>query len=485
MACNEKKDSKISAGVKSAIVYTIANVITRGLAIITVPIFTRIMTTAQIGQVNLYNSWYGMISVIATLSLTSGGFSVAMKEFEHERDQYLSSILTLTTSIALGISLVYFINPDFWNNITGLPTVLMILILVGLVVAPATDFWFARQRYEYRYKLSGVISVSSAIVAAVISVMAVIHTDQADKTAEVRLVSNYIVVYGVALCIWIYIFLKGKKFVDLRYWKYSLALSIPLIGYSIASQVLSTADRIMIGKMVSESAVGVYGTIYSVSSIFTMVWTAINASFVPYLYQNIDNKENKSVREVSFTLIGAYALVAIFLVLIAPEIVKILATEEYYEAIYIMPPIAAGVFLTAVSNMYSNVLLYLKSSKYIMYASAVAAAMNVLLNYVFIKLYGYMAAAYTTMVCYMIMTVLLAFWANNKFSKKGDSLGRVYYNKRILLLCIFVTAILLSGMLLYHFSILRYLIAGLFLIAAAYVGKIYMKKVKHKSMTDN
>ena len=436
------------------------------------------MTTNQIGQINLYNSWYGLISSFATLSLTSGGFSVAMKEFDKERDQYLSSILTLTSSIALVISLVYFINPVFWNSITSLPTVFMILMLIGLLVVPAGDLWFAKQRYEYKYKLPGLLSIGSAIVASALSVFAVLHTSDPNKTAEVRLVSNYIVVYGVAFCLWLYIFIKGKKLVDIQYWKFSLALSIPLIGYSIASQILSTADRIMIDKLVDESSVGIYGTIYSISSIFTMVWTAINASFVPYLYQNIEKKEDHSVRKISFTLISAYAFVAVFLVLVAPEIVRILATEEYYGAIYIMPPIAAGVFLTSVSNMYSNVLLYLKSSKHIMYASMIAAAANIVLNYIFIKIYGYMAAAYTTMVCYMIMTVLLGLWANHKFCAQGDSLSRIYYNKRILFLCIIVTTILLSGLLLYKYTVLRYIFAFLFLAGAGVIGAEYLKTIR-------
>lgn len=84
-----KKITKIPRGFKSAAVYTLATVFSRGLAIITVPIFTRIMSTEQIGIVNLYNSWYSMISVVATLSLTSGGFAVAMKEYETERDAYI------------------------------------------------------------------------------------------------------------------------------------------------------------------------------------------------------------------------------------------------------------------------------------------------------------------------------------------------------------------------------------------------------------
>ena len=52
----KRKLQKMSESAKSAIVYTLSTVFSRGLAIITVPIFTRLMTTDQIGEVNLYNS---------------------------------------------------------------------------------------------------------------------------------------------------------------------------------------------------------------------------------------------------------------------------------------------------------------------------------------------------------------------------------------------------------------------------------------------
>ena len=73
---------KMSDGVKSSIVYTLSSLFSKGLAIITVPIFTRLMSTGEIGVVNLFNSWYSMISVVATLALTSGGFQLALKEYK-------------------------------------------------------------------------------------------------------------------------------------------------------------------------------------------------------------------------------------------------------------------------------------------------------------------------------------------------------------------------------------------------------------------
>ena len=201
---------KIPVGFKSAIVYLFATVFTRGLAIITTPIFTRIMSTDQVGMVNLYSSWYSMITVVSTLALTSGGFFMALREFESERDQYVSSVLSLTSLVAIGLVFLYALAPSFWNRMTGLPTHLMILLLVGLLVAPARDFWLSRQRFEYRYKLSGAVTIVSAVAASGLAVVAVLYANSIDFSdiASVRLFANYSIVYGVAAVIWFSIFLN-------------------------------------------------------------------------------------------------------------------------------------------------------------------------------------------------------------------------------------------------------------------------------------
>ena len=210
---------KIPVGFKSAIVYLFATVFTRGLAIITTPIFTRIMSTDQVGMVNLYSSWYSMITVVSTLALTSGGFFMALREFESERDQYVSSVLSLTSLVAIGLVFLYALAPSFWNRMTGLPTHLMILLLVGLLVAPARDFWLSRQRFEYRYKLSGAVTIVSAVAASGLAVVAVLYANSIDFSdiASVRLFANYSIVYGVAAVIWFSIFLKGKCFYSSKY----------------------------------------------------------------------------------------------------------------------------------------------------------------------------------------------------------------------------------------------------------------------------
>lgn len=477
----KNKIKSIPLGARSAVVYTAATVFSRGLAIITVPIFTRLMSTEQIGVVNLYNTWHGLISVVATLSLTSGGFAVAMKEYEGRRDEYVSSVQTLTSLVALLIGLLYFVAPSFWNSLLGLPTSLMIVMLFGFLLEPARDFWMSKQRYEYKYILPGAVSMLSALVASLLSIFVVMQMQKggAENLAEGRLVSNYIVLFGVAAVIWIYQFAKGKTFINKEFWRFSLQLSLPLIGYQFAAQILNVSDRVMIDKMVSTSAVGIYGTLYSVSSISLLVWNAINASFVPYLFQNIEKKDHK-IKEISFGLLEVYAAIAVVLAFLAPEIVRILATEEYFEAIYIMPPISAGIFFTSVAHMYSNILVYYKKTKYVMYGSLIAATLNIILNAVFIPIYGYMAAAYTTLFGYIVMALFEALWAIKLHRKETGTNESAYDDRKIVILSVITTILSLTGLIWYQNTILRYVVTTAGVVIAAFFVKKMLNDRKNQ-----
>ena len=209
-----------------------------------------------------------------------------------------------------------------------------------------------------------------------------------------------------------------------------------------------------------------------------MVWMAINSSFEPYLYQNMENPKSK-IKKLSMSMLGMYSLAAILLVYLAPEIVRILATEEYYKGIYIMPPVAGGVYFIAVSNLYSDILVYLKRTKLIMVSSAIAATLNVILNYIMIETYGYMAAAYTTLLSYVVMAVLLSIWANREFKKHITEVDFVYDNKLILAMSIVTLVISLFAISVYDYGIVRYTVAAVFLILTVLYGIYYLKESKN------
>jgi O-antigen/teichoic acid export membrane protein len=457
----------ISHEVMSAMVFLVASVLSRGMGLITTPIFTRIMTPEEIGVVTTFTSWYSLLMSITTLSLTSGGYTIGLNDFSEDRDNYVSSVLMLTSIFAGGFCVVFLFAPTFWKDVFQLSTGLVILMLVGLIFEPAKSLWMARQRFEYKYKLSGVVSVSSAVLSAVLAILAVKGSKDLNclTASEARLYATHSVSFIVAIIIWVCTFVKGNRPFNVGYWKFSLRLSLPLVGYSIASQILSTSDRIMIDRLVGKREVGIYGIIYTVSSLSLMVWSAVNGSFEPYLYRNI-GKKNGRIRRLSSTILILYAIFEIMLVLCAPEIVKILATEEYYEAIYLMPPISAGVFFIAIANMYSDIFVYLKDTKFIMICSGIAAFINISLNYVFINIYGYIAAAYTTLISYIVMALLLIIAVRIKYEQKNRSKFDLYDNRIILSVSTITVVVSMFCALVYDYPILRFLLFIVLVVVA-------------------
>lgn len=456
------KIKSLSPAVKSSIVYTLSNVISKGLVILTTPIFAKIMLTEQIGVVNHYSSWYSIICVVASLSLTSGGYQVAMKEFSQKRDQYQSSVLSLTSLVSFVFLIAFLVSPNFWSEVLQLPIVLIELMLFGFFVYPARDFWLARQRYEYKYKLSGVVMIGSALLASAFSVIAVLiaNSNGFEDTGIVRLLANYFVMYGVAAVLAISIFIKGKTFFNKKFWVFSLSLSLPLIVNSLATQVLNVSDRVMIRSLIGLREVGIYGTIYIVSSASQLIWSSINASFVPYLFENMDKPDKrKTIYTITNGFMIFYSGVAVFVTLLAPEIIRILATPEYLEAVHIMPPIAAGIFLISLSNMYTNILIYHKKTQFVMIATIIAASLNLVLNYFGIQFFGYMAAAYTTLIAYIVLALFQYIVSNNIHKKTcPEDHFPVYENGKILLIAGVSICLCMACELLYGFNIIRYIV---------------------------
>ena len=265
---------------------------------------------------------------------------------------------------------------------------------------------------------------------------------------------------------------RGRKFISMRYWKFSLALSVPLIANQFATQILNNSGRVMIGWFVDNSAVGIYGTLSSVSTVSAIVWSAINSSFIPFLYRNIDDSEGKKrVRSLASILLLTYAAVCVLMTFLAPEVVKIIATDEYMAAIYIMPPISAAIFQNAISNMYANVLLYHKKSSYIMIASICGAVLNIVLNAVLIPLFGYQAAAYSMLIAFVFLSyVQMRVSKKLHFTITGTK-ETVYDDKVIIGIQWLVIVLSAIAIPLYHFTIIRYIAAFVLMVASLFLYK--------------
>ena len=80
--------AKMSNMGKATLWFLLCNVLQRGLSVITVPIFTRIMSTEQYGYVTVYNSWLQILLLICTLRLDYGVFYKGLSKFKEQKHDY-------------------------------------------------------------------------------------------------------------------------------------------------------------------------------------------------------------------------------------------------------------------------------------------------------------------------------------------------------------------------------------------------------------
>lgn len=452
-----EKYRKMSIPVKAGLWFTICNILQRGISIITVPIFTRILTTNQYGTYSLYISWFNIFSVFTSMNLYYGVFNKAMVKYKGDRDKYISSMQGLTITLCGIYFLVYILFRKQLNEFIGLSTLIIFLMFIEMLVTPALQFWSGRQRFEYRYRILVRVSLIKTIFNPLLGVIAVMLSSY--KT-EARIFATIIAEVAICGILMIQQFYKGKSFFVKKYWTYAIRFNVPLIPHYLSSILLNQGDKIVINKIDSPSAVAFYSVAYNVGMLTQLVTNAITQAVTPWLYSCLNQKKYLDINKRLRPLMVLVASLCILLMLFAPEIVWIFASEEYVNAVYAIPPIAASVFFIYMYNIYSNFEFYFEKRMFITFASIFSALANLWLNYIFIPLFGYVAAGYTTLFCYMIYAIahyLFSFY----ICKKEILEETVFKFKDIFLASILIVLFMIFINFLYANIIVRYSLVAL------------------------
>ncbi len=455
-----EKYRAMGAPAKAAAWYTVCNILQKGISFIVVPIYVRILTTAEYGQYTVFQSWREIIVILATLNLYCGVFTKAMVDYPHDRYRYTSSMQTLSTLITAALLLVYLTARDFWNHFLDMNTATVLMMFAYFVFYPAIQFWSVHQRVVYRYKRMVAVTMLISVLTPVLSIVLLEFTS---LRAEAVIYGSMLVQIVVGAYIYIWHYFKGKCVVCKEYWIAALKFNIPLIPHYLSLIALSQMDRIMIKQMSGEDKAGIYSFTLSISQLMNIFVNAINSAIVPWIYENIRNKQYAAVAKVANGLCFLVGVLTMGVILVSPEVVRIMGTEDYMEAIWIIPPLSLSIFYTFCYGMFSNVEFYFSATKFVMIASAAAAVLKIVFNLICIPQFGYLAAGYTTLLCY-IMLMVLHYYFMRRICRKEIGGAAVYDIKTMLLLSVAMMAMMFVCLLLYNNTLLRYAVIVAFLV---------------------
>ena len=470
---------------KSGLWYTVSSIAVRAVGIITSPIYTSMLSTGDYGIANIFNSWVEVFNIVTCLCVVYS-LGRAKIDYAEKFDEYLSALQGLSSSFAFCVLLVVCIFRDYIADKIHYEAPLVIIMFVYLVIFPSVQYMQEKCRYEYKYKENILISIYTCVVTIIFSIVLMLVFD--DKRYFGKILGTVLPTFMLGVVFYVSILKKGKKFFNKEYWLYAIKIGGPMIPHALSMYFLAQTDRLMIMDFCGESDAGLYTYGYSIATLLAIFTNAIGQAWLPWFNESLHKGDREKIKSFQKKLVLLGCFLTLGFVTVAPEALKILApnAKDYWVAKWVIPPVALGTLAQYFYTNYVNLEIYNKKTPIIAISSFIAAAVNYGLNYMLIPRYGYLAAAYTTLISYILL-MLLHFLAVRLILKEhvySDS-----YMFTALLICVILG---LSMCLMYGDGIknilMRYVVAfvvlGIFAIICRndiillfdYLKKRFLKK---------
>lgn len=450
--------------IKSGFIYTLGNLLIQGLAFITLPIYTRVISPEVFGQYSLYMSWVGIFGLFVGLQ-TSGSFSSAKVRFEEEYEAYVSHALSVSTLFFILCLLIISLFRAHFADWIGFSESIIILLVIQSYCSYLTGllgiYFITYQRATLNLLLSALTAVTTVALS-----LGLLFRWRDDFMA--RVIGGFVPAVLAALVAFVYIYSKGRVFIRKKYLHFTLTVSIPIIFHMLGHQILNQMDRIMIGKLMTVTDVAFYSFGYNLGLIISLVLGSLNTVWTPWFFE-----QRKAENQLLTHYIHRYLAIAMFLTFgyltIYPELAFLMGGEKYAESVGFIPIIIVSYFVSFLYTFPVNIQFYHANTKMIPIGTLFAGGINIVLNLILIPVVGIYGAAFATVVSYIALLVFHHLISKRKYAYT-DVAAKTY-----VILSSLVTGYAVLMSLAVHSLILRWSLGLIIIVAYAFYFRTDLK----------
>ena len=391
-----------------SLIITIPAIISRGLSFILVPLYTRVLSPADYGSLDLLIVFASIIKLTIALEVSQGLARFYSAEPNLERKvAYASSAFwfTVTCYSMFAVTMVL-LPPQVAGFIMGQSN-METAFQVGLIYIWVDGLFYLVQnqfRWEFRSYYFAMVSLTMSIITAGSSIWLAYF----QNWGLLGLLTGMSTGCLSATVLGIWWLRKSFRFrFDFERLKEMLTFSTPLVISGIAVWISLYVDRMMINQILSVHEVGLYSVGYRIASASGLVMVGIQGALTPLVYANYQNPETpQQLAKVFRLFLILVLLVFLVLTLFARDILMILTTPQFYGSsvvvIFLVPAVLLG-------NMYvfSPGIFIAKKTDLIIWINVGGGLMNASLNYILIPSMGITGAGLATMLSYF--AIFLAY----------------------------------------------------------------------------
>jgi O-antigen/teichoic acid export membrane protein len=387
---------------QNSFIYLIGYGMIAALSFFGASILTRFIPPEDYAIVSLLESYKSIFICLVTFNTYTALGRYLYEDKEDKKIFFGTLIIFSVTLILIFQSFIIGMN-DFFSSLLGIPKESTLLIAPMLLI-----FFFSSvyEQYFIPLRKSKRIIIRKVLVSYFSFGLSIFLVYKFASDKYLGYLYGSIIIGSIFSLIYIK---ELSDFVTYRFnvnhLKYMLLYAIPLLPYTLSGVILAQFDKIMINDLTGKSDTGLYSFAGNIGMIIPLINSSFALAWMPSYYKFMEEKAYDSLKWEFSIIIRIIFFSSTALLFFGGEVVALLSPEKYHKAADILPTIIFGLFIYIIFTYYSWTFSFLKKNSYLSFIVLTGGLINILLNAYFIPKYGYIAAAYTTMVSYSLMLI--------------------------------------------------------------------------------
>lgn len=406
---------KVAILVKNIFAFGLNHGISKMLGLVLLPLYTRYLTPADYGMVELFNTWSSFLIPIVALGLPEAGF----RFFWDGQDKDWHKRLTCTALViyaATGVVLLLLTAiGDVFNWVENLPgqfylqkiNILTIVFLYAWIIAVGT---FIQNIIRARNQLLWFILVSNA--GALAGGLAGLYFVMVCGLGYAGIIWGS--VGGCAFSALLSLLaikelLPLKKFrrPDWGLAKKLLLFGLPLVPNGMGWTAIMFSDRLLLGWMAGADAVGLYGVAMRFASIL-FLWNQV--FYLAWQYVVLSGLQEENKKGFYSQMLLAYTMVTAFLIIcmttFIPFIYPVLIGTAFAGGAAVVPVLASSAIFQGISSFLGINYIISKKSEKAMWTTLLGVGFNIIFCLLLIPGLNINGAAWGMLAAFAVMTIV-------------------------------------------------------------------------------
>jgi O-antigen/teichoic acid export membrane protein len=418
--------------------YGLSNIIGRFINYLLTPLLAGIYASPEFGDISILFALAAFLNIVFTYGMETSYFRFSQKTEESKVFNNTFGLLLITTLI---LSALIYIPSGSLATMMSLGDQKKFILYVILIVAADTlaVVPFSRLRHQGRPKKFATIKLANILlnISGVVFFLYLCKSDYESNTQSIW-ASLYDPEIGIG-----YVFLsqlgaslitlllltqefKGFRFeLDRKLIQEIFIYSTPLIVVGFGGMINETIDRFLIllrysgTALEARSANGIYSANYKLAVLIVVFIQTFRMGAEPFFFKHA---QHEKAPETYARIMRLFIIACCFCFL---GVVLFLDVWKYFMAVHIHPEYAQGLLIVPILmlaklflGIYYNLSIWYKLSDKTMigaWITIAGAVITVLINYLFIPIWGYWACAFATVCCYGTMMVMSYYWGQKYY----------------------------------------------------------------------